>query len=83
MEITVLLFGPAAAAFGHDRAVVPLAPHATADAALAALRDHHATLRPFAQPGAARLAVNHAFAAADSPISPRDEVALISLVSGG
>jgi molybdopterin converting factor small subunit len=86
MRIEVLLFGPAAQAAGSDRIGVecevdsgdsgPRVP-----AVLAAIAAQHPRLA-FAVDGA-RLAVNHAFAAADASIGRDDEVALVSLVGGG
>ncbi len=81
MTLQILLFGGAAAAANSDRAVVRVPDRCTASEALAALRESHPGLQPFVEAG--RLAVNHAFAGPDFAIRESDEVALISLVSGG
>lgn len=78
------LFGPAAQAARADRVRVRWS---TSDRRpsprelLAALGEQHPVVG-FAL-GSARLAVNHAFAAESSRVSPEDEVALIALVGGG
>lgn len=81
MTIDVLIFGPAADAAGAPRVRVTPAERPTVASVLAALADQHPALG-FALSGA-RLAVNRAFAPAEAPIAPGDEVALISLVGGG
>jgi len=84
MEFEVRLFGPAAQAARADRVRVRWS---TSDRRpsprelLAALGEQHPAVG-FAL-GSARLAVNHAFAAESSRVSPEDEVALIALVGGG
>ncbi len=83
MEVTVLLFGPAAMAFGNDRAAVTMHPGTTSSELLTALALQHAPLRPFLAPGVGRLAVNRTFAAADQVVQAGDELALIAMVSGG
>ena len=81
MELTVLLFGPAAAALGGRESVrVPLP---AGDAATVAdlgrvMREQFPPLAP-----SGRFAVNHAFAGEHDRIGPGDEIALIAMVSGG
>ncbi|MFG0286053.1 MAG: MoaD/ThiS family protein [Phycisphaerales bacterium JB039] len=81
MEIETLLFGPAVDAAGTDRVTITLPERATAAEALAALAEQHPRLAQMV--GFGRLAVNHEYAAPDQRLTPMDEVALISLVSGG
>ena len=84
MELTVLLFGPAAAALGGRESVrVPLP---AGDAATVAdlgrvMREQFPPLAPMVASG--RFAVNHAFAGEHDRIGPGDEIALIAMVSGG
>jgi molybdopterin converting factor small subunit len=77
----VLLFGPAAKAVNSRHAEVRVSLPTTAGAVLQALASQRPEIT-FALPGS-RLAVNHAFAAADAVIHPGDELALIAMVSGG
>lgn len=81
VQISVLLFGAAAREFGADRALIEVPRPCTCGATLDALARSDARLEPFARAG--RLAVNHAFAGPGRIIEAGDEVALISLVSGG
>ena len=84
MEIGVLLFGPAAAAAGTHRLVVHAPSGATCASILKSLAAAEPRLQPIVEPeGAARLAVNHAFAPPQQVIQDGDEVALIAMVSGG
>lgn len=83
MEIETLLFGPAADAAGADRITLSLPERATVGDALAAIGRDYPALAPAVQGAGGRLAVNHEYAGADHPLAPGDEVALISLVSGG
>lgn len=84
MEIHTLLFGPAADAAGADHITLSLPERATVSDALAAIAVQHPALAFAVKDGrGARLAVNHQYAPADRPLAPTDEVALISLVSGG
>jgi molybdopterin converting factor small subunit len=80
MQFRVLLFGPAAAAAGTNQITLESASPLTAAATLERLAENP-RLRPLLQ--GARLAVNHAFVSPDHPITGRDEVALIAMVSGG
>jgi molybdopterin converting factor small subunit len=81
MTVRVLLFGPEAAAAGRDSVSVEAEPGVTCRDLLAQLGAQHAPLRPFL--ARARLALNSRFAAPETTIHERDEVALIGLVSGG
>ncbi len=87
MQLEVLVFGQVATTIAADRIRIEVAASAdehassTVHAVLAALDEQHPEIR-FALP-AARIAVNHAFATADTRVTARDELALISLVGGG
>lgn len=83
MEIETLLFGPAADAAGADRITLSLPERATVGDALAAIGREYPVLAPAVEGSGGRLAVNHEYAPADRTLAPGDEVALISLVSGG
>jgi molybdopterin converting factor small subunit len=81
MRVDVLLFGPLSRSASVDRITVETqGDPTTAGEVLQAL-----TATPSLASGlsACRLAVNHAFAADDTPIRATDEVALIGMVSGG
>lgn len=79
----MLLFGPAAMAFGNDRALVHARSSATCSELLTTLATQHPPLRPFLAPGVGRLAINRTFAAPDQIVHTGDELALIAMVSGG
>ena len=82
MNVTVLLFGPAAKAAGSSRIVVKIdGPSCTCRQLQASLLQIEPCLQAYA--GRSRWAVNHAFASDDAQIAPGDEVALIAAVSGG
>jgi len=84
MPLTVLLFGPHAAAAGAPSLAItpPQQPSApTCGQVLEAIPKHAPALAPLM--AGARLAVNHRFAQPHQPIHPGDELALIGLVSGG
>ncbi len=81
MEVTVLLFGPAAAAAGAGRVAVRMDGGATAADVLRGLAEQHPSLAAAVRGG--RLAVNAAFVPEGTPVMAGDEVALIALVSGG
>jgi molybdopterin converting factor small subunit len=81
MKVRVLLFGPAAMASGADSVTVSVEEGASRDRVLAALSDQFPSLRPFARVG--RLAVNAGYSDAQTRIAANDELALISMVSGG
>jgi molybdopterin converting factor small subunit len=84
MQVKVLLFGPAAAAAGRDSLTVTVGETPTSGEVLAALGGASGPLAAIADPDkGARLAVNHAFADISQRIRPSDEVALITMVSGG
>ncbi len=78
---TIRLFGPASAAIGQDRVVVEFPSRCTCDELKAALARQCPALETHVQVG--RLAVNQGFADADAAIDPNDEIALITMVSGG
>ena len=80
-KVRVLVFGPAARAVEAASVQVRVAPQPTAATVMRALGAQHPKLA-FALANA-RLAVNHAIAAADAPVREADEVALIALVDGG
>lgn len=87
MQFEVLVFGQVATTVAADRIRVHVAAsiddptHSTIRAILAALDEQHPDVRFGLH--AARIAVNHAFVSADTPVTERDELALISLVGGG
>jgi molybdopterin converting factor small subunit len=81
VKIDVLIFGSAATAAGTDRLTVTIHESSTVRDVGAALIEQHPTLKDFF--GIPRLAVNHAFVKPDCAIRPGDEIALITLVSGG
>lgn len=83
MKVIVLLFGPAAMAFGNDRAAITMHPGTSSSELLTSLASQHASLRPFVAPGVGRLAINRAFATPDQVVQSGDELALIAMVSGG
>jgi molybdopterin converting factor small subunit len=80
-SVDVLLFGPAARAASASSVSVLVPEPCAASEVLERLPQQHPAIT-FALPGS-RLAVNHAFAAADTVIRPGDELALIAMVSGG
>jgi len=79
--IPVLLFGPAARAAGRDRIEIRVPEGSTCAQVREALVEAHPCLGELV--GAGRLAVNHAFCPEDRVIEAGDEVALITMVSGG
>jgi molybdopterin converting factor small subunit len=81
MNVRVLLFGPAAAAAGADSVTVSGVEAGTCEQVITALGGQFPALRPFTIGG--RLAVNSNYADAATRVAATDEVALISLVSGG
>jgi molybdopterin converting factor small subunit len=82
MRVEVLLFGPLADAAGGDRVLIETdCDRPTSREVLDALADRRPELR--GSLATCRLAVNHAFAADETPVEPGDEVAVIGLVSGG
>jgi molybdopterin converting factor small subunit len=81
VKIDVLIFGSAATAAGTDRLAVTVDESSTVREVGAALIEQYPKLKDFF--GVPRLAVNHAFVKPDCEIRPGDEVALITLVSGG
>ena len=80
---TIKLFGPQAETVGRDR--VEVRTHGDAAVTEADLRqllgDQHPALA--ASMGVSRVASDHQYVTADTPLDPDAELALIGLVSGG
>lgn len=77
----LLLFGITREIVGSDTVEIPASDLPDTVAALRALLlERYPSLREITS---LRIAVNNQFAAGDTPIGPRDEVALIPPVSGG
>lgn len=81
MRVTVLLFGPQAAAMNAPRIEVETPTPATPASLLTSIAAQHPALTPTL--AATRVARNGAFARPDEPLNPADELALIAMVSGG
>lgn len=87
MQFEVLVFGQMATTVAADRVRIHVVAsiddptRSTVRAVLTALDEQHPHVRFGLH--SARIAVNHAFANADTPVTERDELALISLVGGG
>lgn len=81
MIVRVLLFGPLKEALGGPSIDVELADGGCVDSLRAAMAARYPERAGLLR--AARLAVNHRFAPADQPLDPKDEIAVIELVSGG
>lgn len=77
MKVKVLLFGAEEKRVGRSSVEIEVVDGACARDVLDAIAVRWPELKQ------ARLAVNHAFAAGDQEIGPKDEVALIGLVGGG
>ncbi|MFO0860286.1 MAG: MoaD/ThiS family protein [Phycisphaerales bacterium] len=77
MRVQVLLFGSERAAVGRASVEIEFDGKASAREVLRALGERWPALK------GKRLAVNHAFATGEEMIGPKDEVALIGMVSGG
>jgi len=78
---TILLFGPAAAAFGQGRVTIEAKANCSCGQLEVKLGEQCPSLEGFIDAG--RLAVDQAFVGEDEPIEPGAEIALISMVSGG
>ena len=78
--VTVHLFASYAESFGANKLKIDLAPQSTVADLVAELR---ALPGSYVLPPSPRVAVNRKFAAADQPLYPTDEVALIPPVAGG
>ena len=78
--VTVQLFASYAESFGGPTLELPLKSGSTVADLVNSLR-----LLPGASilPDSPRIAVNRKFAAADHPVNPKDEIALIPPVAGG
>lgn len=81
MTIEILLFGPAAMAAGCSSVRVECEAGSTCDAVHAALGAQHGGIAAIVKVG--RLAVNGAYVDDSTVVESGDEVALVSLVSGG
>ncbi len=81
MTIRVLIFGSLARELSCKDIVIEVSESATVSDVNHALAAKHPLNAAFFQ--SARLAVNHAFAAPNSPVQHDDEVALIEFVGGG
>ncbi len=81
MTMRVLLFGPAAIAMGRDSVGVDLGPQRTCNELARAMGEQWPDLRMYVRRG--RWAINATFANESAMIQESDEVALISMVSGG
>lgn len=80
-QYTILLFGPAAKAVGSDRIEIVSSDPCSCDELKAMIANGYPTLEEHLQIG--RLAVNQRFVAANAQIESSDEIALITMVSGG
>jgi len=78
---TILLFGPAASALGHDRVSVEAESGCSCCELKAKMAEQYPSLAGFIEAG--RLAVDQAFMGDDEAVDPGAEIALISMVSGG
>ncbi|MBK8988038.1 MAG: molybdenum cofactor biosynthesis protein MoaE [Chloroflexi bacterium] len=81
MNLTIRLFASLKDRAGQDRINLALDSPATVDTLLAAVADQYPTLQE-ALPSAL-VAVNQAFAFADTAVQPGDEIAIFPPVSGG
>lgn len=80
-RIELRLFGPAREAAGTGSATVEVAEGATAGDVVAAVRERFPGLAGLL-PGV-RVAVNHAYVDAGTPVADGDEVAILPPVGGG
>jgi molybdopterin converting factor small subunit len=81
MEISVKLFGPEADLAGQTQVVLNVDSTATCGELRRVLAECQPSLS--VRLPSCRFAVNHEFAGDERPVTERDEVALIGLVSGG
>ena len=79
--VTVLLFGPAREAAGAERVEIEVFADTTAGSVLEALVDRFPVMAAWIP--RARVAVNRAYVAPDTPVDPADEIAVIPPVGGG
>lgn len=81
MELDVLIFGPLASEMAARRLRVTVPAPATVEHVRVALAERYPLQAALFR--GARLAVNHALAAPESPVGVGDEIAVIEMVSGG
>lgn len=81
LQYTVLLFGPAAVATGTDRVVFDSLEPFSVDTLKAAMAQQFPQLTELLEVG--RLAINQGFVTGDTLVAQGDEIALITMVSGG
>lgn len=81
MKITILCFAGVREALGTRQLTVQLPNNALAGSVLRTLSEQYPALRPLA--AYVRIAVNNAYASAETPLHEGDEVALIPPVAGG
>ncbi|PMD96637.1 MULTISPECIES: MoaD/ThiS family protein [Siphonobacter] len=80
MELTIHLYGITRDIIGQSRYVVQLPPGARVQQLLESVRTSYPEL---AELKSLLVAVNEEYAEAETPLSERDEIALIPPVSGG
>jgi len=78
---TILLFGPAAVAMDMDRVVIESPDSCSVNQLKTLMSQNFSVLDAHLQAG--RLAVNQSFVTGETIISAGDEIALITMVSGG
>jgi len=81
LQYTILLFGPAATATGADRIEIESPEPCSCDELKALIARVQPVLDEHLEIG--RLAVNQRFVVPTTRIDPADEIALITMVSGG
>ena len=81
LQFTVLLFGPAAVATGTDRVVIESPEPCCVDELKLLMAHQFPPLKDLLDVG--RLAINQGFVSGDTPVAQSDEIALITMVSGG
>lgn len=81
MQVTVRLLGPSADAMGASSVSLAIEGEVTCASLRTLLAERAPAIEPFLRAG--RFAVNHTFASESQRLRDDDEVALISMVSGG
>ena len=81
LELDILLFGPAATTAGCSSVEVVCDEGSTCEAVREALCAQHGAIESIVRAG--RLAVNGVYADGSTVVNGSDEIALVSLVSGG